>query len=237
MTVIVVLGATGIVGNGVVKVFLKKNATVIAPVRGDPKKLTDELGALGSSKNLHTPTFAYGEKEGATNFAKWIQETIRHPIDHVFAVGGGMAPYTPVSGITDESWKSINDNKILPMVYAAQTLIPLLRDEESSSFTFVTGLLGEVCYAPPLALTTIANAAVYGLVLATQSEQKGRRYRINELRIAALITYDHLTENPGFPGSPATKTSVLAKFYNDNVAANHSVRDTVVRVNGSDVGL
>jgi len=113
MTVIVVTGATGIVGNGIVKQFLQRGATVIAPVRGDKKKLIDELGDLGNSQNLHTPSFSYGEKEGAENFAKWVKETVGS-IDHVFAVGGGMAPYGPVSTTTKETLNWINENKILP---------------------------------------------------------------------------------------------------------------------------
>lgn len=237
-SIVVVLGATGIVGSGVVKHFLQfEHVAVVAPVRGDPKKLLDQLDELGNSKRLSIPIFHYGERDGAFQLAKWIQDHFHQKIDHVFCVGGGVAPMVPISRVTDEQWRDTNENKILPHLFAAQALLPLLKDEESSSFTFVTGLLGEACFAPQYALTTIANSAIYGLVLAVQAEHKHNYYRINEMRISAIITLDDLEENPTFPGMPAAKTSRLAQFYHENIVQRHHVRDTIVRVNGSDVGL
>jgi len=39
------------------------------------------------------------------------------------------------------------------------------------------------------------------------------------------------------PGQPAAKTTVLAALYIDRIVDAKSVRDTVVRVSGADVGL
>lgn len=239
MTVSVVLGATGVVGCGAVKHFLKLGATVVAPVRGDPKKLLENLGEAASHQaRLHTPNFQFGEREGAFGVASWIKDNIPGgQVDHVFVVGGGMAPYSPISGITEAQYQEMTTTKIFPQLFAAQALIPLLRNEETSSYTVVAGALGEVCFSPPLALTTLANAAVFGLVLGIQAEEKGKKYRVNELRISALITYDGQSGHAYFPGSPAAPTSRLAQFYYDNVANALSVRDTVVRVGDIEVGL
>lgn len=53
---IVVFGATGVIGLGVVKFFLSsRNSIVVAPVRGDPEKLFSLLKGTSNLDRLHTP--------------------------------------------------------------------------------------------------------------------------------------------------------------------------------------
>jgi uncharacterized protein YbjT (DUF2867 family) len=53
---IVVFGATGVIGAGVVKLFLTtRNSVVIAPVRGNPEKLNALLEGTSNLDKLLTP--------------------------------------------------------------------------------------------------------------------------------------------------------------------------------------
>jgi len=63
---IVVLGATGVVGSGVVKHFLKlQDTVVIAPVRGAPTKLFDAIGKENEANGLlRVPNADYATREG-----------------------------------------------------------------------------------------------------------------------------------------------------------------------------
>lgn len=238
--VIVVLGATGTVGSGVVKHFLKAgDSIVVAPTRGTVDKVFNAIGEEYRSNDLLLiPQVNYGEKAGAEILAKWIEDNVSGgKIDHVFAVGGGMAPFTHASQITEDALNSTVQTKIVSVLSVAQALVPLLKDEETSSFTVVTGALGEFCFAAHFSLTTIANAAVFGLTLALQAEarEKGKKYRINEFRIAAIILPDGVKEHPRMK-TPGGQTSVLAEVYANRIVST-TVRNQVVRVNNADVGL
>jgi NAD(P)-dependent dehydrogenase (short-subunit alcohol dehydrogenase family) len=238
--VVVVLGASGTVGSGVVKRFLRAgNTTVVAPARGSVDKVFKAIGEeFRSNDSLLTPQANYGEKAGAETLAKWIEDNIPGgKVDHIFAVGGGMAPFANVSQITSDSLNDTVQTKIVSILSGAQALVPLLKDEETSTFTVVTGALGEYCFAARFSLTTIANAAVFGLTLALQAEarEQGKKYRINEFRIAAIILPDGVTEHPHMK-IPGGQTSVLAELY-DNRIVSSTARDQVIRVNNADVGL
>jgi len=97
----------------------------------------------------------------------------KHPwrkVDHVVAIGGGFAPSGTVSQITDSNFKEAIDVKALGVINAIQALIPLLKDVPTSTFTVITGLIGEfppAAVRPDLALTVIGTCAQYGLTLAS----------------------------------------------------------------------
>lgn len=238
---VLVLGATGTVGSGIVKHFLKAgDATVIAPIRGtNLDKLFEVIGSeFRDNINLKFPNADYGTKAGVDTLAAWVKDNISGgQVDHIFSVGGGMAPFAAVSQISAESLIETIQVKLISILFAAQALVPLLKDTETSTFTIVTGSLGEYCFAPQFALTSIATAGVYGLATSLQAEAKasGKKYRINEFRIGTIILPD------GEPAHrqlniPGAQTSILAKYFNEHVAES-DVRDSIIRVSGPDLGL
>lgn len=87
---------------------------------------------------------------------------------------------------------------------------------------------GEMCPWADASLTAVTNAAVFGAVVALQTELLGKPPRVNELRIAALIRRDSLPENPGFPGAPATPASRVGAVVVG--LATGAQRNQVVRV-------
>ncbi|RYG63445.1 SDR family NAD(P)-dependent oxidoreductase, partial [archaeon] len=208
---------------------------VIAPVRGEVSKLHDSMREgekyVGHCQ-LRTPQMDYGTAEGAQALATYVQEVSGH-IDHVFVVGGGMGASKVASEISARDWQETSQHKVIPQLLTAQHLIPLLRDEETSSYTVVTGASGELCYLASFALRCMANAAVYGLVLALQAEHRQKRFRINELRIAALICHDDEEQHPVFKMA-AAPSSRLAVVYIDRVVRT-GLRDSVVRITPEDL--
>ena len=79
--------------------------------------------------------------------------------------------------------------KLSGHICLAKALVPLLKEDSAVSYTVVTGMLGEVCPWPEAALTTIGNAATYGLVAALQAELRDQPQRVNEVRSLPLVSW------------------------------------------------
>jgi hypothetical protein len=141
-----------------------------------------------------------------------------------------MAEFGNVSTISLEQFYNAMELKVVAQLKFAQALLPLLKDTSASSYTIVTGLLGEICFAPHFALTTIANGATYALILAIQAEAKSNDYRVNEYRIGAQVLPE---TNPGH-GSESNSYN-FAQYYDTKIVRDHSVKGKVVRVSASDL--
>ncbi|KAL4447498.1 hypothetical protein ABPG75_004717 [Micractinium tetrahymenae] len=207
--VAIVTGATGIVGEGIARAFLQAGATVVAPVR-DAGKEAGLRSALGSppADRLVTPVDAYTTAEGSKQLARFVQLKYG-AVDHVVACTGGMVPMGLLSTVTREAFNTAAHDRVLGQLYLAQALAPLLKEEAGSSYTVITGRLGEHCNMPDGALFCIANAAVYGLVQALQAELRSKPQRVNELRIGAIVRRDGKAEHPHFPGKRSHPASLV----------------------------
>jgi enoyl-[acyl-carrier-protein] reductase (NADH) len=155
-------------------------------------------------------------------------------IDHVFLSGGGLVGQSIASEITEKALTSAINQKVFSVIESFKALRSLIKDEATSSLTIVTGGAGEVCFYPPLALLTVANAAQFGIVQALISETAVNKFRVNELRVKSVIKSDHEAENPDFKGIPAANTSLLAKFFVGKVLLS-TIKGEIVHVNGSDL--
>ena len=106
-------------------------------------------------------------------------------------VVGGMVPPGFASDITSASLLEAVKNKLEPLVFLNKELLPLVSKSPASSYSVVTGLLGEAPWMPNQALTSILNSSIYSFVQCVVAEQKakgaGAGPRINELRLGAAI--------------------------------------------------
>lgn len=226
--VAIVTGATGIVGEGIARAFLDAGATLICPIRSAGKE-AGLRAALGSpdTARLDTPVDDYSSAEGSKQLARYVQ--VKHrAVDHVVACTGGMVPMGALTTVTAAGFSQAMHDRVLGQILLAQALVPLLRDEAGSSYTVITGRLGEMCSMPEGALFAVSNAAVYGAVLALQAELRSRPQRINELRIGAVVRRDSEEENPHFPGVKAHPASLVGAEALKIAAGSHS--DEVVRL-------
>jgi NAD(P)-dependent dehydrogenase (short-subunit alcohol dehydrogenase family) len=184
--VAVVIGASGVVGSGIVRKYLDAGATVVGVSRASSKldQLKQQIKIQASERFI--PVVGDFKDEASAGAAKKAIATALggKPIDHIVSVQGfvayGKAPTeTPVQQL-----KSALDDGLFNNLLAAQTFLPDLKGREGSSFTLVSGGLAHI--PPPnvsLWLATIKNASINALTLALAAETASDKVRVNTVCI------------------------------------------------------
>lgn len=181
---VVVAGATGNVGEGVTRAFLRSGARVIAPSRGRVR-LDSLRGLLGgeATENLVGVVGDTGSFDGFRAVAERI-EGEHGPVDHVVAALGTWWQGKPVWDVTEEEFDLAFAQNVRPHFAAARALVPVMR--EGGSYTFVAGLS---------ALVPIPGASLTGMQGGTQlmlgSELQadvGERLRVNSVVLGYVIS-------------------------------------------------
>ncbi|KAL6769847.1 hypothetical protein ACKKBG_A32605 [Auxenochlorella protothecoides x Auxenochlorella symbiontica] len=188
--VVLVLGASGIVGGGAALGLVQLGANVIAPFRSGESKeaFSKEFGHYPSSQQWDAPVVDYSTEQGLQDLAEYIRSERGGVVDHIFACMGGSVAKGPLSVLPAPELESALSHRVFSQVLAAKYLLPLVRPTPDSCYLVTTGRLGESCPAPEWAIYTLVNAAVYGVVTALRSEIK--THRLQELRIGAVIRRD-----------------------------------------------
>lgn len=149
----------------------------------------------------------YVSPDGMSKLATEIH-SIAPEINHIVSCFGGDFKKGPLSSLSPEDLHQALD-RALPHLLLAQAFFPLLKQDNSSSFTFITGMLGERCSMPGVAALSIANAAIYGIIRSFEAEHAEKPQRVNELRIAALIRRDNQPGHPFVTGGHAYPASLI----------------------------
>ena len=204
--VVLVTGASGIVGSGIVASFLRDGATVIAPIRRPESResLIQELATClqgdldGTLSRLETPVLDIDSIDDRVKLAEFIRMHATDGfIDHVVSCYGGAFRPGPLSELSVDNFKSALD-RCVPHVLLFQTVLPVLRlSSEKSSYTIVTGRMGQ-SGSKTFAGLAIANSALYGIVKCIQKECEEHPLRVNEFRIAALVSRESDPESHPF---------------------------------------
>eukprot|EP00595_Chromulina_sp_UTEXLB2642_P001844 CAMPEP_0196762696 /NCGR_PEP_ID=MMETSP1095-20130614/2572_1 /TAXON_ID=96789 ORGANISM="Chromulina nebulosa, Strain UTEXLB2642" /NCGR_SAMPLE_ID=MMETSP1095 /ASSEMBLY_ACC=CAM_ASM_000446 /LENGTH=237 /DNA_ID=CAMNT_0042114259 /DNA_START=91 /DNA_END=804 /DNA_ORIENTATION=+ len=232
---IIIYGATGVVGSGIIKVFLQNypQIKIVAPVRNDPSRLLKTLDLISTPENLLIPELPYLDEP--EKLVQWVTQNIPGgKIDHVVFIAGGLVGQYSVNEITESILIDAIKYKVSNTISAYNALEPLLKNEETSGFTVVTGAAGTKCFYPAMGLLTIANASQFGVVQAIISQSSGKKYRVNEFRIASVIKHDADEENPRFKGFKAANTTTLANVFISKVFSSNASGEIVV-VTGDDL--
>lgn len=149
-----------------------------------------------AAKRLEIIVLDYSSVHGMTALGKQVAALgVEGKVDHVVSCFGGGFKQGPISTLLAEDLHQVLDRAI-PHLLLSHTLLPLLKQASTSSYVIVTGLLGEKGYMPGASALTIANATIYGIVRSLEGENCEKPFRINELRIGALIKKD---SRPGHP--------------------------------------
>jgi hypothetical protein len=88
-------------------------------------------------------------------------------------------------------------------MFLAQALFPLLKDQASSCYIVVDGMLGEFCSMPNAAALSIANAAIFGIVRALEAEHREAPQRVVEVSRPRLIKAIFLRQSQPMPLCPS----------------------------------
>lgn len=147
--VVVVFGGAGFVGGAIVLDLLTKGATVAVASR-TPESLeklsqwtSEELTKLGKTGSGKLLTFNRDVSTEASAQA-FIEEVKSHEatggrIDHAVSSLGSWAIDGPILEVSLERFHQQVDNYATSHFIALKALLPIIADQEGSSFTIVTG--------------------------------------------------------------------------------------------------
>lgn len=180
----VVLGATGNVGWGAARAFLKRGARVVAVTRS-PEHAAGLPASLGAPDRVTALVADMSTPEGARALADQLAER-GGTIDHVFASMGPWWQKGPIVEQTGEEFRRVMRDNLDCHVFAAQALIPAIRHRAGASYTIVTGQGGHMSI-PGTGMLVIAVNGVFGLSRMLRAEHAGDPVRVNELLIRARV--------------------------------------------------
>lgn len=187
---VVVLGASGVVGSGVVCKFLGQGATVVGVSRSQ-QNLERLIAQMGLFKAVEDARFVpvvgdFQDEDGALATRRSVLAALTQgvPIDHVVSVLGFVSPAkpptdSPLSALTEALADGLYNNFL-----AAKAFIPALKSRKGASFTLVSGgLAHNPPPSPGLWLGTVKNAALNALTMALATETAKDEVRVNSLCI------------------------------------------------------
>jgi len=191
---VVVSGASGVVGAAAAHEFIKHGRHVILLFRSNESR----------DKTLSTE-FSDEEKKRISSVVATFDndaeiEPLRTKLSHAAKEAGkeithvvssiGTMVFSSGPGVLTMPVKEVDDalkGSLIPHFVLAKALIPLIKNTPHSSYTIVTGGAGEKCFVPKMAPTTIKNAALFGLIQSIFAETEKDVIRVNELRIAMQL--------------------------------------------------
>lgn len=198
--------------------FLNAGATVIAPVRshGGERALLEDVEWVfsRSPSNLHIVVVPdYATIHGMRSLVSVLRERGHKTIHHVVSSFGGPFPKGHLSVLSPENIHSALDRAIPHMILTQNMMDLVAADSSKSSFTFISGLLGEKCHMPHCAALSVANGALYSIIRAFEAEcsEKNKDLRINEIRIGALMKKDGKSDHPFVVSGTAYPSSLIGK--------------------------
>lgn len=187
---------------------------MIAPVRSEAAKESLILEVMpgqesSAKQRLVLLMVDCGTPQGAEAIAANLKKHGR-VLDHVVSSFGGDWTKGPASVLTPADLHKALD-RATPHLMLAQALLPVMKQAPSSSYTIITGMLGERCFNKDFAALTIANSAIYGIVQAIKAEIEQRPVRLYEMRIGALLRKDSTLGHPFTKGGTAYSATLIGE--------------------------
>lgn len=183
---VVVIGATGVVGGGVVRKYLDAGATVVGVSRSaaNLEKLKQQMGISGRDA-FHSVVADFKDEPSADQAKESILSVVPGgAIDHVVSVQGFVEFAKPPTHSSLDALKSALNDGLYNNFLAAKALLPDLKGRDGASFTLVSGGLAH--FPPPnpaLWLGTVKNAALNALTYALAAETSNNKVRVNTICI------------------------------------------------------
>jgi NAD(P)-dependent dehydrogenase (short-subunit alcohol dehydrogenase family) len=183
---VVVIGASGVVGSGIVRKYLDAGATVVGVSRSASKLegLRQQM-KIGGTEPFLPVVGDFKDEASAAEAKRAVGEALGgKPIDHVVSVQGFVNFAKPPTTTPLAELRGALDDGLFNNLLAAQALLPDLKGREGSSFTLVSGGLAHI--PPPnvaLWLGTVKNAALNALSLALAAETAQDKVRLNTVCI------------------------------------------------------
>lgn len=183
---VVILGATGVVGSGVVRKFLDAGAAVVGVSRSADKLMRlREAVKIGVEEPFQGIVGDFRDEVSAAEVRRAVGAALGdRAIDHVVSAQGFVNFAAPPTQAPIEALKGALDDGLYNNLLAAKAFLPGLKGREGSSFTLVSGGLSHIPPPnPSLWLGTVKNAAINALTLALAAETAADKVRVNTICI------------------------------------------------------
>jgi len=187
---VVVLGAAGDVGEGLVRQLSRLGAHVIGVSRS-PERLErlqrthDDLRAAGHVGSLTAMVGDVGHEDAAMALRDRLLSDQR-TFDAVVASLGGWRQGALVTETPLAVWREVFDQSLTAHFLAARALLPVIADRVGASYTMVNG--GASLRAVPGAGAMCVSAAAQRMLAESLAvEHRGRPVRINALLLDAPV--------------------------------------------------
>lgn len=218
--ILVVRGSTTSLGKGIATEFLNRGSKVIVPSVAR-RNLKDIFDATVNPDNLIFFEADVGTESGCQELAKFISENYK--LSHVVSsIGTWWQEGSALQQDLEEFHNVIHDNCCTNFL-VAKHILPLVKDQEGSTYTIITGISGEHMVQPNTGLLTIAQSALFGLIAALQEEFKDAKVRLNEYRTGLYVRPPDQVEE----GDPKMASNLdVAKDIINRILKDPSVKNT-----------
>ncbi|KAJ8398670.1 hypothetical protein AAFF_G00421980 [Aldrovandia affinis] len=196
--VVLALGGAGTVGSGIVKAFLDRGFKVVVISR-DANRLEKLKGFVSatSRENLVTLVGNVGSEEGAEEVKQAVLKAVGKVTDVVSSLGfswwQGGPPHTQT--VKELNW--VLETLILSTFVSWKAFFPLVRDDPSCTYTFITGGAGEKLLMPGTGFLTVGAASALAFCHVLREEYPDVPCKLNQVKInTGVATPDHLA--PGY---------------------------------------
>lgn len=183
---VVVAGATGVVGSGIVRRYLDAGATVVGISRSaDNLARLRETMKIGPGEPFHGITGEFRDDATAAAAYRAVTTVLGdRPIDHVVTAQGFVVPAPPPTAAPLATLERALADGLYNNLLAARAFLPGLKARPGASFTLVSGGLAHIPPPNPgLWLGTVKNAAINALTHALAAETAGDPVRVNTICI------------------------------------------------------
>ncbi|XP_008291794.1 uncharacterized protein LOC103365985 [Stegastes partitus] len=196
--VVLVLGGAGTVGSGIVKALLDKGFKV-AVISRDGGRL-DRLRSFVSPNtrdNLTAVVGNVGSEQEAEQAKQQLLQQVGKVTDVVSSLGfswwQGGPPHT--QSLKDLHW--VIETLLFSTFVSWKAFFPLVRDESSSTYTFITGGAGEKLLMPGTGFLTVGAASSLAFCQVLREEYPELPCKLNQVKIdTGVATPDRMA--PGY---------------------------------------
>jgi len=179
---VVVLGATGIVGSGAVLAFLEAGAFVCAVGRSQKKlrELKEQVPEAQASLIIFVEGNFNSLENAKQSFNAVIQALGGKQIDHVVSAVGiaTLAPGWPSEAQLVHLYECMHEH-FDPTYYAAQAFLPALKEREGSTYILTSGSSSHMVFGVKWWLASFRNSAINTLMLTLACETAKAKVRVN----------------------------------------------------------
>lgn len=175
------------VGSGIVHELLKDGATVIVPLKSQEliDKVVEENEGPKAS-NLFPVLVDVRDEEACAQFVEDVVQ--KHgAIDHGISVFGTTWSGGLLTNQDLPEFERVMKASFYSHFVFSKHILPAIKNTYSASMLFISNGAGKRVISPETSLYTVAASAVYGIILAAQSQYAEYSFRITEIRNYALF--------------------------------------------------